>query len=1138
MTTCINTICSRRKTQRSTSPVPLRYLVPVLLLTGLFTRVTADEIDFETRIRPLLLQHCSDCHGPESQEGGLRLDVRSSFLSGGNTGIVVTPGTPEESELIRRVTSTNEDLRMPPEGPRLSAEQIQLLQRWIKAGAIWPESDYDRNAVRDSRLEHWSFQPVQRPQVPHIPSHPQATPIDAFILQKLQLAGLTMSPPADKATLLRRATLILNGLLPTPEERAAFLQNETDSAWSEVIEHLLRRQGYGERWAQHWLDVMRYADTHGFEVNTPRETAWPYRDYVIRAFNDDLPYDEFLRDQLVGDLRGEDAATGFLVCAPVLLPGQIGKDEESIRLARQDALNEMITGTGNAILGLSIGCARCHDHKFDPLSQRDYYNFQAFFSGVQYGERPLNSRESRSRSDQAKALEPRIAELQQAIDRHQLTAQPGSVFVIDETDPELTEVLLPPNGPGNNPQGTAPGYRDFPGSSSQIANISAGQYTWWNNTPGKDVLAYRPQRSGTFSLWVSWGAHGSGVHTRDARIIHDRDGSILTTDDQTEICQLDQYYPSGISTGQTPQVPLWSGLLQSGAIDLTPQSALLVRGGETGTGITADAIVLQKLAAGTAPPDMPHLRAPVSPLLNTDRITPTNARFLRFTISETVDNNRHQPCLDELEVFGSDSRNGNLARLDGVRVTSSGNYSETGIHQLRHVNDGLYGNSHSWISSEFGGGWVQLEWPQEVEIERIRWSRDRDGQFPDRLATRYSISISVDGNNWRVVADHSDRAAYGTPWNEAAAVRRGVQSDQQLQDVARQTDELQKLQQQRQEMLQPQMVYSGVFQIPEQTFLLRRGDPEQPQSETTAVVPAIFRDVAAASALRTPPQQQLTEDQRRRWQLAEWLTSPEHPLTARVMVNRIWQHHFGSGLVASPNDFGINGDSPSHPELLDWLAAEFVSHNWSIRHIQKLIMNSAVWQQQATEIPAALAIDSQNRLLWRFGSRRMEAEAIRDCMLQLTGTLNRSMGGSGFSFFTTRGGLNGFPPVEEFAADGRRRMIYSHRVRMESVPVFGAFDCPDAGQSEPMRGRSTTAIQALNLLNSGFVVQMADEMAAAVSSAHSPESVSQVDQVWLMALGRLPTQEEQTLAEQVAAENGLSAVCRAVMNSHEFLQIP
>lgn len=1136
MTTCIESACSRNNAERRSLLFLLPPLLRLLLLTGLLPQTTADEVDFETRIRPLLLQHCGNCHGPDAQEGGLRLDVRSTFFAGGNTGAVVTPQNPAESELIRRVTSDDEDLRMPPEGPRVSAEQIQLLLQWIRSGAIWPETEYDRNAVHDTRLDHWSFQPVQRPEVPHIPGQPQATPIDAFILQKLQPAGLKMSPRADRPTLLRRATLILNGLLPTPAERTAFLQNEADSAWNEVIDQLLLRQGYGERWGQHWLDVMRYADTHGFEVNTPRETAWPYRDYVIRAFNEDLPYDEFLRDQIVGDVRGEDAATGFLVCAPVLLPGQIGKDEESIRLARQDALNEMITGTGNAVLGLTIGCARCHDHKFDPLSQRDYYNFQAFFSGVLYGERPLNSSESRSRSEQAKALEPRITELQRAIDRHQLTARPGSVFVIDETDPDLTEVLLPANGPGNNPQGTEPGFRDFPGNAEQLANISAGRYTWWNNTPGRDVLAYRPQLAGMFSLWISWGAHGSGVHTRDARIVHDRDGNLQTTNDQTEVCRLDQYYPAGVSNGQTPQVPLWSGLLQTGRIELTPQSALLVRGGETGTGIAADVIVLQKLVGDAELPHLPHLRAPVSPLLSTDRIVPTTGRFLRFSVHETVDNNRHQPCIDELEVFGSDSQTGNLARLDGVRVTSSGNYSETGIHQLRHVNDGLYGNSHSWISSEFGGGWVQLEWPRDVEIERIRWSRDRDGKFQDRLATRYSISISDDGINWQVVADHSDRAAFGTPWNDVAAVRRSLQSDQQLQIVVDQTEELQALQQQQQQMLLPQMVYSGVFQNPEPTFLLRRGDPEQPQGETAALVPAVFRH--ADSALGTAPDQQLTEDQQRRWRLAEWLTHPDHPLTARVMVNRIWQHHFGTGLVSSPNDFGINGDAPSHPELLDWLAAEFISNNWSVRHIQKLIMNSAVWQQQAAEIPAAMAIDSQNRLLWRFGSRRMEAEAIRDCMLQLTGTLNRTMGGSGFSFFTTRGGLNGFPPVEEFSSEGRRRMIYSHRVRMEAVPIFGAFDCPDAGQSEPMRGRSTTAIQALNLLNSGFVVQMAAEMAAAVTTRHSAESHEDVDQVWLLALGRLPTPVEKEFAAQVAAEHGLPAVCRAVLNSHEFLQIP
>ena len=1110
-----------------------------LLIAGVLPLISirslSADINFESQIRPLLQQKCGDCHGNESPEGGLRLDVRGSFFRGGNSGSPVNLKSPTDSELLRRITSTDPDLRMPPDDPPLTDTEIRLLRNWIENGAEWPETQFDREAAVDQRLNHWAFQPIVRPSVPKIVGRP-AEAIDAFVLRQLQQQNLSLSPAADSETLLRRASLILTGLLPEKSGFTEYRRSPGSEAWRTVIDELLQRPGYGERWAQHWLDIVRYADTHGFEVNTPRETAWPYRDYVIRAFNQDLPYDEFIRDQIAGDLRGEDAATGFLVCAPVLLPGQIGKDEASIRLARQDALDEIITGTGNTLLGLSIGCARCHDHKFDPVSQRDYYNFQAFFSGVRYGERTLNDAAQQRRQDEAASLQPRIAELQQLIDEYQPVAQPATIFVIDETDPEFTEKLQPENGPGKNPAGTERGQRDFPGSATQIANISGGQYTWWDNQAGQDVLAFRPRQQGSFLVWVSWGVHGSGVHTRDARVVLDQDGDLTTHDDQRELTRLDQYYPAGVTAGVTPRTPLWSGLLPVGLVSLNTKSALLIRGGDTGTGITADTIVLQAWNNTATPPQLPQLRGPVTPLLNTEKIAPVSGRFLRFAVHETIDNNKHEPCLDELEVFGPQERERNLARHPQVRVASSGNYSETGIHQLKHLNDGLYGNSHSWISSELGGGWVQLEWPEEIQIDRIRWSRDREGKFPDRLATRYSISVSKDGKTWRVVADHTDRAAPGTAWDSTAALQRRSTADRSLQNTAAVAVELNELQARQQQLMKPLMVYSGVFQQPEPTFLLRRGDPEQPGAETRALIPALFREVESSTTARQQPD--LTEDQQRRLRLAEWIASPEHPLTARVMVNRIWQYHFGTGLVSSPNDFGLNGEPPSHPELLDWLAAEFVSSGWSVKHMQKLIMQSEVWQQQSLESAQGLRVDNENRLLWRFGSRRMEAEAIRDCMLQLSGTLNRQMGGSGFSFFTTRGGLNGFPPIEEFSAEGRRRMIYSHRVRMEAVPIFGAFDCPDAGQSEPSRSQSTTAIQALNLFNSRFTVQLASEMASRIQRETPDNMELQVTEIWQSALSRPPSPEEHVRAIEIAQQWGLQAVCRAVVNSHEFLVIP
>jgi len=1128
-----------------------------LLLSAVTSSVVADEPDLERDIRPLLLRHCSGCHGASVQKGGLRLDARHTFFKGGDSGPVVVAADPTSSELLRRLRSTDPDTQMPPEGPRMSAADIEQLERWIAAGAMWPESDYDREAAKDRRLEHWAFQPPREHSPPTAVGLPaEATPIDHFIAHSLQQSGLAMNPPADRRILIRRASLILTGLLPAPDRVERFVSDRSPTAWPELIDELLSSPHYGERWAQHWLDVIRYADTHGFEVNTPRDNAWPYRDYVIRAFNEDRPYNRFILEQLAGDIFQEDAATGFLVASAVLLPGQIGADDESKRLARQDALDEIISGTSGTLLGMTIACARCHDHKFDPVSQQDYYNLQAFFAGVEYGERPLRDGRGSELQRQAAELRPRIGQLESQLRRFEPLALTRRTFIIDEDSDPRVQFLQPPNGPGGNPAGTQRGYRDDPGSSTQPGNLSRGRYTWWNNVPGQDVVAWTPGVDGRFQLWLSWGAHGSGVHTRDARVLLDADGSSETRDDQTELASIDQYYQAGVSNGQTEQTPLWSGLLPAGTVSLNAQSRLFLRGGNTGTGITADVIVLQEVPTqeADARPDkpsetaprlqaaLPQLRDPVSPRRNTELFAPTTVRHLRFVCHETSNQNQYQPCLDELEAFGPDQPALNLAlATSGVSPSSSGNIAEAGIHQLKHINDGLYGNDHSWISNELGRGWVQLTWPAPVVLDRIVWGRDREGRFQDRLPVRYDVQVSRDGITWNTVASHSDRAPFGTPWDSLLALQRSAAGAEET-GVAQLSADLQQLRDRLAALEAPRMVFAGVFNPPHPTFVLRRGDPEQRLQETRAEVPALFAAAAASSATSltgdTTIPQTLTEDQTRRLALARWLASPDNPLTARVFVNRVWQQHFGAGLVDTPNDFGLNGSLPSHPELLDWLAAEFIRSGWSLKSLQRQILLSAAWQQSAVGHDTGQQIDRDNRLLWRFSARRMEAEAIRDCMLQVSGELNLQAGGPGFSFFGSRGGLSGFSPIEAFTAAEMRRMVYSHRVRMEAVPVFGAFDCPDAGQSMPRRSRSTTAIQALNLFNSPFVVDRAAQFASRVEAERPNDPVEQLNQAFQIAFGRSATAEEHAVMDDAIKKYGLATISRVLLNSNEFLLIP
>ena len=388
----------------------------------------ARPVDFARDIRPILRRACLKCHGPEKQRGGLRLDVRSAALKGGDSEAPsILPGNSADSPLIRFVAGVDPDLKMPPQGEPLSPEEVGLLRAWIDRGAVWP--DAASAEVEDPGETHWAFRPVSRPAVPTTrgPRPEIRNPVDAFVAEKLARSGLAMSPEADRRTLVRRLYLVLHGLPPTPEEVAAFVADDRPGAYDELVDRLLASPRYGERWARHWLDVIAFGETHGFEVNTPRENAWPYRDYVIRAFNADKPYPEFIKDQLAGDATGEEAATGFLVARAALLPGQTGRDLASIRLARQDELNDMVLNAGAAFLGLTVHCARCHDHKFDPISQRDYYAMTAIFAGVRHGERPLRTPDDEARKREAERLRPRLAELEAQLVRFEPLADPTPI---------------------------------------------------------------------------------------------------------------------------------------------------------------------------------------------------------------------------------------------------------------------------------------------------------------------------------------------------------------------------------------------------------------------------------------------------------------------------------------------------------------------------------------------------------------------------------------------------------------------------------------------------------------------------------------------------------------------------------------
>ena len=913
----------------------------------------AQSVDFTRDIQPLLAGKCFSCHGPEKQRADLRLDRRDAAFRGGESGVVIVPGKSAESMLVRLVGGLVEDKVMPQKGDRLTTEQIGLLRAWIDQGAQWPDSG---TAAEDPLKSHWAFRPVARSQPPSVtsPGARLANSIDAFVVAKLKSQGLLRSPEADRVTLIRRLSMVMLGVPPSPEEVRAFVSDPGSSAFDRLVERVLNDPRYGERWGRHWLDVIRFAESNGFETNRERLNAWRFRDYIIAAFNGDKPYDRFIREQIAGDALGVDVATGFLVAGPVDI---VGSADPSLTLQqRADDLDDMVNTTGTAFLGLSLGCARCHNHKFDPVTHREYYSLTALFAGVKHGERP----------------------------------QP-----------------MPP------------------AQKAELARVD---------------LAI------------------SGLGQKLARFL---------------------------PAAQTNP---------PGASNFVKSSSL---------------------------------RPAVNARENVEVITPVEAKFVRFTVMASSSS---EPCLDELEVW-SGGRNVGLAGA-GAKATASGTLPGYEIHKLSHINDGRTGNSRSWISHEVGSGWVQLELAEPARIERIVWGRDREGAFGDRVPVSYRIEVAREPGQWTLAASSDAREPFQPGAKKPAGpVYRfegwpAAEAEEGRQWLA----QLEKTRRQREAVAQPPMVYAGSFSQPGPTHRLHRGDPMQKRESVAPGTLAIFQPFDLPADV---PEQQ------RRVKLAEWVANAENPLTARVLVNRVWQHHFGVGLVDTPNDFGRNGSPPSHPELLDWLARDFMEQGWSIKALQRRILLSATWRQSSTPRAEAIQVDAASRLLWRFPPRRLEAEAIRDGILSVSGTLDARMGGPSFYLHDVdRENVYHYQPKEEFGPAENRRMIYAFKVRMEQDGVFGAFDCPDGSLVVPRRSVSTTPLQALNLYNSKFILQQSGKFAARLEREASQETAARIRGAWQLAYNRDPAPAEAAEAAAFAREQGLPALCRAVLNSNEFLFIP
>ena len=978
---------------------------------------------FDNKVAALLAKRCLTCHSGNSPKGELDLSSRMAAMKGGASGAVIIAGKATESLLWQQIDSDE----MPPKKP-LSAEEKQTIQQWIASGAVWGSDDIDTfQYSSDARAgrDWWSLQPLMQTDLPVGAKHP----IDAFIARAIQQHQLTASPPADNRTLIRRLTFDLLGLPPTREEIQRFLSDDSPNAYEALVDRLLESPHYGERWARHWLDVVRFGESNGFEYDEPRDNFWYYRNWVIDALNADMPYDEFARQQMAGDaLQPNDlaaaAAAGFLVAGPhnTTLPANT-----KMRMAMaQDEVEDLLGSIGQTFLGLTINCARCHDHKFDPISQKEYYQLAAAVAGVTHGQRTIRVLLSQSQLDRVVEIDGQVGKLNGSIEN-----------LLGPIRENLKAVRAALNGK--------------PGEKATAFTPPVATATWEFDGNLKDT-------HGRLDLSVSGGAV-----VQDGALVLDSRNAFASSP------YLDE--PVGEKT-----LEVWVKLK---SLDQRGGGALSI---ETKDGVF-DAIVFgeqepKKWMAGSNSFVRTKSFAAEAEERQADEQFVHIAMVYRADGTITAYRNG-QP-------YGTAYNSGQLQKF------------EAGTARL------LFGMRHSPV----GGN-------------RMLAGRIERAQFTNRALTTEEVELS---------------AAY----QEVGAVPRSL-IVKQLDDRAKQQletweAEVKQLQDEKKaiQKSQERSLYTCVSAKPGKTFVLLRGDVGTPAEE---VLPAGLQAVPGST--RQWNLDETADDHHRRIKLAEWVTDRNNPLFARVIVNRLWQNHFGQGLVATPSDFGFNGGLPTHPELLDWLASELVRHQFRLKPIHRLIVTSQTYRQSSQPNAAALKIDADNKYVWRKSPLRIEAETLRDALLVVTDRLDRQVGGNGYRdmrhyFFK---GSHFYELLSETGPDARRRTIYRFAPRGNQNPFLSTFDCPDPSASTPRRPVTTTPLQALALLNNAMVFDLADHFAARIKTEAGAEAGQQIKVAYELAYGRPATSDELVRCEKFVQQQDLASLCRVIFNSNEFLYV-
>ena len=987
--------------------------VVILLLAFTPSVLCADEQDawlpnFQNKVVPILQQQCFACHNTHDHKGDFSVQSFEEIQASG----FIEAGDPENSHFIE-VLKAGE---MPKDKPSLAKEQIAALETWITNGAQWPK-DFKLTAPAISNKDWWSWRPLRAlptPQItnPFADTFPSRTPIDQFVIRKLVEKQLTPAAPADRRSLIRRLTYDLTGLPPTLTAITDFVADQDPLAYPKLVDRLLASPAYGEHWGRHWLDVVKYADTCGYDKDKLRPNAWPYRDYVIRSFNQDKPYSQFVQEQVAGDMLYPQTADGilglgFIAAGPWDFIGHVEVPEAKLdgQIARNIDRDEMVSNTLNTFISTTIQCARCHNHKFDPITQQHYYNLQTVFAAVDKANRvydtdPHTEKNRQQLNSNLATTTAAIKQLEQEIKQAAGTEYTAAVANRDKWEPAIKRAERP------DAYGFHSAILDSP-SKTQWVQVDLGQ-----STTNITRIRLYPASDDYASV-----GDGFGFPVRfEVAVSNDKSFNTKT-------------------------------------------------------------IILDQTLEDYPNPKLAYLE-----ILHRENLS---LRYIRVTATKLAER-RNDYIMVLSEIVALDENDTNIARGKTVTASSS---TEAPVRWARqNVTDGLWPQPVSDDGAQ--------KWLAAAQHAQRLWAHANTAERKGRLHKLHEQQMK-----WR---------------SELAALPAGAMVYAAASDFKAQGN------------------FKPTNGNPREIHVLARGDIRNPLEPAKPGALAVLSETGQFELANNHSEGD------RRAALALWLTQREQPLTWRSIVNRIWQHHFGKGIVNSPNDFGRMGQHPTHPELLDWLAQQFRDNGQSIKDLQRLIVTSSAYRQDSKHDTKNHLIDNGNQYLWRMNRRRLSAEEIRDSVLSATGLLNDTQGGPGFYLFKLEHPQHS-PHYEYHKYDptnpmSYRRAVYRFVVRSQPDPFMTILDCADSSQSTPVRDETITSVQALAFLNNKFNLVMAQKFSESLQQ-ESTDITSQVRTAFSRMIGRLPTMQEQSELEQYAREHDLENLCRILFNLNEFIYL-